>query len=150
MKFSKKFEQILCLIGIVLIMAVAAFAATADTYDSTSSAGYVSQDVGGLPICVTFSGTSASSKDVLTVALPAGFKPTAVWFVDDYDGTNPNRAEWHRGMPANSAIITTGSTGVDTYSVDGTGNLDASTTGSLVIGLAVQVNSGNYVGRACR
>ena len=119
-----------------------AFAST-DTYDTPASM----QEVGGLPVCVTVTGASASSEDAVTMTLPAGFDATYVLVVDDYNATNSNQCEWFYGMPDNSAIVTTGSTGVRTYVSTAAIDSDA---GTIVLGTGCQINSGDYLVRACR
>ena len=70
-------------------------------------------EVGGVPLVFTSYGTSTTPV-AITVTTPKGFLPTYVRSMDN-TATNPNTYEWYYGMPAASAIVRTGATGVSTY-----------------------------------
>ena len=122
--------------------------ASTDTYNANTNA---ADAVGGIPLCVTFDGTSASSVEDLTVTLPAGFVPTWVEFMADYDNSAVGWVRWFYGMPADTSRRHDGTIGSVTYYAASTADTGVTAaTGSLIIESALQVGSGNYVGRACR
>jgi hypothetical protein len=104
--------------------------------------------VGGVPIFFHTSGDSAATAADVTVTLPYGFLPDHCVFIDDHDATAPDYYQWSKSMANNSSNKIEGSTGVITYeSVDGSDcGLDFTTTsGSVIIDVNCQVNSGDYL-----
>jgi hypothetical protein len=114
-------------------------------------------EVGGVPLFFSYTGTATSGPAAVTITTPNGFFPS---YVRSCDGkaTNPNVFEWFEGMPAASAIVTTGSSGDVTYiSADGftvakgsivlgTGVLNASTVYSVAAFRHDQVGNGELGG----
>jgi hypothetical protein len=141
MKMMKRFLGAALLAALFFVYP--AQAVMTDTFDAATSM----TEVGGLPICVTVTGASESSEAANTITLPVGFDATYVSVIDDYNATNSSLCEWFYGMPDNSAILTTGSTGVRTYISTAAIDSDA---GTIVLGTGCQINSGDYLVRACR
>lgn len=145
---------------IAIVTPVIVVATTAVTYDKV--VGAVTQEVGGVPVCVTFQGTSASSAEDIVVTLPTGFVPTWVRFIPDFNAAAPAGAgvgitvyEWMYGMPADTAVSFQNNTTTHTPALYYNSTTDladgiTAAAGTITIVAERQVNSGNFIGRACR
>lgn len=142
----KKTFKFLGALVLALGLAGLAWAATdPDTYDTPAS----DVSVGGVPMCITFSGTSGSSTSDLVVTVPTGFTPTFVEFWQDYDVSGGTFAmQWFRGMPLDSGFSLSAA-GDPTYVSSNGITYDVSAK-TITVASEMQIASGNYVGRACR
>lgn len=134
-------------LGILMVLfavvAVPAWAGT-DTYDANTG---VANEVGGLPVCVTFSGTDGGT-GAMTVTLPTGFLAKfAYWFDNATDGDAPKFWMWVKGMTTGTGSLQGGSTA---FSLDATADTDASTAGSFVIDDDCITDDHAYYGVICR
>lgn len=135
----RKLMSITAVAAVVLFAAVGAFAAPA-------------VNVGGMPLIMTTTGTSASSAVDVTWTTTPGFSPDFIQCVDELDG-EPNVYTFYKGMAATSAFKLTGSSGVVTYVSAGGSTchfvVDAA-AGTIVIDATCQTNSEGYACVAAR
>lgn len=108
-------------------------------------------DVGGVPICIVFSGTSAGTAADATVTTRPGFIPDFIYLIEDgTDLTSTDIYTWFYGM-GNGAIKD--DDGAENLYVSSAGSgcwFDISTAGQVIIDAACQQNSGKYGGIMCR
>ena len=134
---------------VLLVLAlVIGFAGTASAVQTVALAAQGRDTtVGGIPLMISFTATSEGSEAAITFTTTGGFFPDVVVIVDDYNATNPNVCIWQKGMAEPSALYITGSSGAFTYV---TTNAINPADGSIVVGVACQINDGNVVGYAIR
>lgn len=98
----KTFKMFLALLAVALLAAVPA-----------GAAGFATQ-VGGLSLVMTTNGTATSGPAAVTWTTAVNYSPDVIQCINDTD-SQPNMFTWYKGMSASYTMLTTGSTGVVTY-----------------------------------
>jgi len=107
--------------------------------------------VGGVPICITGTGTSAATAVDVDVTLPPGFKPSYIKFWDDIDDlVVVLHYEWIYGMGDGAILHDDGAETLYESSAGSECWFDLSTAGTMTIDAACQKDSDGYAWRACR
>lgn len=108
-------------------------------------------DVGGMPICMTVTGTSASTAADATATTRPGFVPDFIYFIEDgTDLTSTDLYSWIYGMGSGSVKDDDGAENLY-VSTGGSGCwFDVSTAGSIIIDATCQQNSGVWFMFTCR